>query len=458
MAQAKSLMGQGRHEDAWRLLVGIDGVPSPDLLYLRAAAAMQCGEADDAETALNACLKTAPRHPGATFHLAALHLARGDRSAAMRGFAQATHLAPNWAEAHYNLAILQAESGDAAAAEASYGSALKAKPGLIQAAINLANLLDSRGDRAEAIALLWQALTHAPEFAQGWSTLGYLYLGARQLEAAETSLARAVSIDPTMADAWEYLAETRRQRGDREGAREAYQALIRINPDAEVAGFHLATLLGQTPSRPPDSFVRGLFDGMANEFEHKLVDVLGYRLPFELTRYLDDVLQTPTPLDVLDLGCGTGLCGQAIKPWAHRLHGVDVSPRMMELARARDVYDMLHEMELVEFLARCQDSEWDIVLAADVLVYLGALEALFGQARRVLRPGGRLMLSIEELDTQDDYALRPTGRYAHAAGYLERLAAEHGFTVERNEPIPLRRESGTMLPGRLLRLGAGRAH
>ena len=175
---------------------------------------------------------------------------------------------------------------------------------------------------------------------------------------------------------------------------------------------------------------------MANEFEHKLVDVLGYRLPFELTRYLDDVLQTPTPLDVLDLGCGTGLCGQAIKPWAHRLHGVDVSPRMMELARARDVYDMLHEMELVEFLARCQDSEWDIVLAADVLVYLGALEALIGEARRVLRPGGRLMLSIEELDTQDDYALRPTGRYAHAAGYLERLAAEHGFTVERIEPIP----------------------
>lgn len=452
LTTAKSLMERGRPDEAWRLLVENAGATSPDALYLRAVAALQCGQPRDAETALLACLKLAPSHPGALFHLATRALALGDRTSALQGFAKAVQVAPGWAEAHYNLATLQADMGDTPTAEAGYRRALALKPGLAQAANNLANLLDGRGERDEAIALLQRTLKVNPAFAQAWGTLGYLFLGARRPEVAEMALQRAISLDPSMAAAWDNLAEARRQRGDLEGAREAYEALLRIDPSAEAARFALATLNGQTPEAPPDSYVRGLFDGMAKEFDNRLVDVLGYRLPFEFVRYLDDVLHTPASLDVLDLGCGTGLCGQAIRPWARRLHGVDVSPRMLEEAEARGIYDALREGGLVDFLEQLPDDGWDVLLAMDVLVYLGGLEALFAQARRVLRSDGLIMFSIETPRSGDDYALLPTGRYAHSIGYIERLAAEYGFTVDRNETIPLRREGGAMLPGRLLRM------
>lgn len=454
MTEAKSLMESGQPEQAWRLLADNAGESSPDALYLRAVAALQCGQPGDAVKALTACLKLAPSHPGAIFHLATRSLALGDRTGALQGFTRAVQFAPGWAEAHYNLATLQAEMDDAVSAEASYRQALRLKPGLAQAANNLANLLDARGERDEAIALLQSALTANPTLAQAWGTLGYLLLASNRLDAAEHALARAVSLDSGMADAWANLAESRRQRKDAEGAREAYEALLRVDPSAEVARFHLATLNGQTPSQPPDEYVRHIFDGMAEEFDHRLVDVLGYRLPYELARHLDGVLHAPASLDVLDLGCGTGLSGEAIKPWAKRLHGVDLSPRMLARAQARQVYDALYEGEIIAFCAQCQDSDWDLLLATDVLVYLGSLEGLFGQARRLLRHGGRLLLSIEELDTDEDYVLQPTGRYAHRSSYLERLAADHGFIMERNERIPLRSEGGSMLQGRLLRFVA----
>jgi len=451
LPQLQQWLQQGRARETWQALRGI-ALEALDVerLYLRGVAAGMCGEIDDARAAITACLTVAPKHAGALFQWGVLAAADGRLEAARDAFAAAAAAVPGWADVHYNLAVVHSELGDRGAAEAAYRVALRVRPDLVQAANNLANLLVERGAHGEAIALLQQALALQPGFAIGWYTLGCVLLDQQREREAAQCLARAVQLDPTHADAWDLLAAARHQSGDLAGAEQACHRALQLAP-SESARFRLAVLRGEALPRPPDEFVRQVFDRLAGKFDQHLVDVLGYRLPFELEQHLSDLLGAPRSLDVLDLGCGTGLAGVALRPWARRLVGVDLSPQMLERARQRGVYDTLTEAPLQQVLDASDSAAWDLLLAADVFVYVGALEPVFAAARRLLRPDGRLLFSVEAAEGEN-LVLQPTGRYAHPRSYVERVAAAAGLRVERCEHFPLRREKGTMLDGLLFRL------
>jgi predicted TPR repeat methyltransferase len=150
---------------------------------------------------------------------------------------------------------------------------------------------------------------------------------------------------------------------------------------------------------------------------------------------------------VLDLGCGTGLSGVALRSLARQLTGIDLSPRMLARARERNLYDCLMEGDLVEVLAG-QAASYDLVAAADVFVYIGDLEAVLASVRQALRPGGWLAFSIESL-AAGEYRLLPTGRYAHAPAYIEALARRHGFERVTEQAVTLRVEQGRPVAGQL---------
>lgn len=450
VARLQELMSAGRMAQALALL---EACPLQDqaaeVAYLHAVAAAQCGQRGRAQAALVQCLRQAPAHPGAHFQGAAIALQDGDVDAAHRGFHAAARAAPGWAEAHYNLAVVQAMQGDFAAAEHSYRAALQAKPQLVQAANNLANLLSERGALADAQLLMQSALAAAPDFAIGWCTLGRIFFQLRRFTPAIEALRRSLALDAGQPAAWENLGEALQLAGDTAAAAEAFAEALALNPSSPSLAFKLDTLRGGQPSRPPDAFVRRLFDDMAGDFDQWLVERLGYRLPEQLGQYLP----AAAGLDVLDLGCGTGLAAPALRPLARRLEGADLSPKMLAKASARGLYDALHPASLQVQLA--QEAEaWDLLLAADVFIYVGALEDVFALSASALRSGGWLLLSIEVLegDHAPGFRLQPSGRYAHATSYLRRLALEHGFDVELDVPIELRRERETMLPGRVLRL------
>ncbi|WP_296948762.1 class I SAM-dependent methyltransferase [uncultured Massilia sp.] len=187
--------------------------------------------------------------------------------------------------------------------------------------------------------------------------------------------------------------------------------------------------------------------------------MLGYRTP----ALLDALLRRHggMPGSVADLGCGTGLCAPFLRPAATRLAGVDLSPKMLDRARATGLYDELACADIGDWLASQQDAH-DLLVAADVLVYIGALETLFARARAALRPGGRLAFSCEALEdgggagagADADYAIRASNRYAHALGYVERCAADAGFTLVEAERAALRREHGADVAGWLVLLRA----
>jgi predicted TPR repeat methyltransferase len=156
-------------------------------------------------------------------------------------------------------------------------------------------------------------------------------------------------------------------------------------------------------------------------------------------------------LDIVDAGCGTGLCGPLLRAHARRLAGCDLSAGMLRRAHARKVYDVLHQAELTYYL-RTQPAAFDAVVSADTLCYFGALESALAAARRCLRPGGWLLFSVEALSESSPlpHRLQANGRYAHAAGYLRDALSEAGFDVHEVRRDRLRMEAGEPVPGWLV--------
>ena len=209
--------------------------------------------------------------------------------------------------------------------------------------------------------------------------------------------------------------------------------------------FYLASVrAGDVPATPPRRYVEALFDDYAADFQSHVAEKLGYR-GFEVL--LNPLLGTGRRYrHVLDLGCGTGLCGPLIAPHAETIDGVDVSSAMLAEARKLNVYRELIHADLGEFLAATA-SQGDLIVAADVFIYVGDLAAIFRSARRILEPGGCLAFTVELADEGKDIQLLPSLRYAHSEAYVRRLASEAGFTGARISKAPIRHEQTTPIMG-----------
>ncbi|MEM9044515.1 MAG: methyltransferase [Pseudomonadota bacterium] len=184
--------------------------------------------------------------------------------------------------------------------------------------------------------------------------------------------------------------------------------------------------IGWQAPKAAGRYIRRLFDEYATQFdEHLLVD-LSYRAPNLVFSASEDILNETTP-DIVDLGCGTGLCGPLFEPFAVSLVGVDLSPKMLEQADLKGCYSDLVEADLIKFLQE-RPLSFDLAISADVLVYFGDLSDIFGAVYGALRPGGHFAFTVERSDT-DRWQLQRNGRYTHGRDYVERLAQGTGLEV-----------------------------
>ena len=341
----------------------------------------------------------------------AAHLEAGRLDEAAALINQACALAPHDAQVRYRLGLLAGDRGDIARALAEFDAAIALDPGYARAHNNRGSMLVRMGRDAEAEAAFRVAIDLDSALAPPRLNLGHALARARKPDAAAG----------------------------------VYREAIALGIEPEVFAHHLAALTGAHPARAADTWVRATFDNFAPAFESQLQDVLGYRVPQDLAALL--AARAPAGLDILDLGCGTGLAGAALAGWARSLKGVDLSPRMLLHARERGIYAALECAEVHAYLAGTPAAAFDAIVAADVFIYIGALEALFAEARRVLRPGGWFAFSAEEEQT-GDFTLRASGRYAQSHGYILRLA-HPGFTVQADTPATIRFENGAALAGRL---------
>lgn len=268
-----------------------------------------------------------------------------------------------------------------------------------------AEMLFASGDHAEAAELLLAALDLAPQWAMGWFRLGEMQEAAGRPDLAAQAWTTSLKLDPA----------------DRQGAALKLQLIGR----------------GPVATAPPSAFVETLFDHYAETFEEMLVGKLDYRLP----GVLDAIIRQAEPGRfrlALDLGCGTGLMGERLRPIVDRLEGVDISASMLRKARAKGVYDALTKADLQRFSYPGEKA--DLVTSADVLIYIGALEGIVATVAGLLAGGGLFVFSVESLVDGGDFALQPSRRYAHSDSYVRRILEANGFSILTLKPTTIRQD------------------
>lgn len=271
------------------------------------------------------------------------------------------------------------------------------------------------------------------------------------LVAAEDLFVQATDLAPGFATAWFTLGEVREQLGDLPGAIIAFgHAQTSDADDRNGAGLRLMRLGATKLAMMPPTYVTALFDQYAPKFESALVDTLGYRGPAVLFKAVlaacTAVERTMVFKRAIDLGCGTGLAGAAFAAQAGEIIGIDLSPRMIERARATGFYAELKVAEIVDGLRRRPAASADLIFAADVLIYLHDLAPLLAEVARVLVPGGLLAFTAESHEG-DGVVLGAGLRYAHSVDYVRASVAAAGLTLSQLEPASIRNEGNIPVPG-----------
>jgi predicted TPR repeat methyltransferase len=268
------------------------------------------------------------------------------------------------------------------------------------------------------------------------------------LRAAAEMLEQALERAPGWAAAWFKLGEARERLGDLDGAADAFRATLATDPaDAQGAAARLALLgRGEAPRALPEAYVARLFDQYAPHFDAHLTERLGYRGPALIADALDAAAPGRRFARALDIGCGAGLTGEALRERVDHLTGVDLSPRMIAKASARVLYDSLIVGEATAFLMRNAPTAFDLVVAADLLVYIGDLDPLIAAVAATLTANGRFAFTVETGEG-DGFALGPQMRFAHARAYVEATAARARLRPLLIRPACVRREAGADAPG-----------
>lgn len=352
------------------------------------------------------------------------------------------------AKAHFFAALGRQQAGDFAQAERHYQASLVLVPGRASTLINLAAVQLRLARPADALQSADAALAAERDSVDA---LLHRATALAQLGRPDEALAafqRLLAIDPRHVAAWSGSGTLLREMQRLDEAAHAFREALRHGAEGDLHDFYLASVeAGAAPPTAPKAYVAGLFDSYADEFDSHLVGELRY----QAHRQLVDRLVATSGGDAryesaLDLGCGTGLCGPLVRPMVGRLTGVDLSARMLDKARELGVYDRLEHADIVEFLARCEE-RYDLVLAADVFIYVGDLAPVFALLERAMARG-MFCFSVEALEGEDaDLRLLPSLRYAHSRSYLVRLAGQHGFEVVAMERAPVREDQREVIEG-----------
>jgi predicted TPR repeat methyltransferase len=259
------------------------------------------------------------------------------------------------------------------------------------------------------------------------------------------------------APAWIGLGQCHLERKDSASALAAFRRAQALMPQSGAIRHMVDMLEGsRVPDRAPDDYVVWVFDGHADSFDAHLA-ALNYRGPQMIAGLVEGIWPKDRSRAILDLGCGTGLNAPLFSPYAKRLDGVDLAPRMLQQSARRGGYDHLYRAEAHAFLRR-PPCRYDVVLATDVFIYIGQLEEIFSLSNQYLNQGGELLCTIELSEGERPVELRPSGRFRQTDAYVRGLAAGCGLTVVATHDEPLRIENGVPERGRAYRLVRDPAH
>jgi predicted TPR repeat methyltransferase len=390
-----------------------------------------------------------PDNPDVLHYAGVLAHQQGRHDEAVALIEQSLAINPNRADCHSNLGIVLKAQGRVEEAVAAFRRASELDRANAIAYSILGVLFGAVVRYAESEASYRKALEIDPEHIDAWHNLGVLLGKLGRTKEAVVCYSRVTTLSPRHPQARRLLAMAYCALDQREKAVEIFEEWLREEPDNPIPRHMLpACSRKDVPDRAADGFVETTFDQFAASFEAKLKH-LQYQAPALVHAMLQDSGRPADgTLDILDMGCGTGLCGPLLKPFARHLTGVDLSAGMLDLARGKAIYDELVKAELTAHLSGRQTA-YDVIVSADTLCYFGVLDGAIGAAAGALKPGGLLIFTVEAAEDDDateGHVLESHGRYSHTRPYLERVLQAAGFapTIVGAE---LRMESGMPVVG-----------
>ena len=453
--RGRSMLNERRIPEALLMLERAAIVPEapPEAFGLLAEALLEADRADEALLAADRAIAKGEADGTLRLLRARIRRGMGDMSGGMDDAAASVMAMPGNPEAMTLLATCLSEAARHDEALFFFHQVFAASPGdaLPAAMLAMAFMRANRHEAAEELYALAETLSGKPRGlvilrAQNAILAGDARRAADMLEAALVG-------SPPQSGVWSMLGQAYHRLGLTDRAGEAYAEASALEPDNAYLR-HLAMAVGASPAvddRASEQYVTEVFDGFATRFEESLFS-LGYRIPGVMLRMIEaqdpDIARGRARLgDVLDLGCGTGLMGAVLHDLlGGRLVGVDLSPRMLDVARAKQVYTELRCADVLSAL-RKDDAGYAVILMADLLCYFGALEEIFAAARLRLAPGGSLLFSVEAGMPGTNWVLTRNARYQQSEAYVRSALSRAGFAVPDFRIEVLRFENGEPVEG-----------
>lgn len=383
-------------------------------LFAKACEDHQNGLLDAAEQSYLKLLDYFSEAPILHYNLGLVYYGREQYEKARDSFAKAEELHPGDADILFNLALSKKRVGDPVGAIDTYKQVLAIDPASVDALYNLAGCYKDCLQYSEAMEIYREVLRLAPQHQSANNNLAFLYHVA----------------------------------GDIEQAVRYYRRVLESNPDHQGAKHMVAALTGAPVTNSPELYVKDVFDNYAGYYERSLVTELEYSVPNTIRGILDTLFAVRRKfVHGLDLGCGTGLGGQAFADKIEVFDGLDLSAKMIAVAATKGIYRKLHLGSIVSFPKELQDT-FDFYLAADVFAYVGDLQETFCLLRQRARHDILFCFSTEA-EEGNAYTLQKTGRFAHSPQYIEELAEATGWQVAARQETVLRKEKGVGVKGDL---------
>lgn len=384
----------------------------PETLFQEAVSLHQNNELERACQVYRRILRVIPGSPLVNYNLGLALFELKKYADSYNCYLEALEQAPEEQDLLYNFALCAKKRGKFEEAVDAYGTILEQNPNDKDSLYNLGCCLMDLGADSKAISLFVKVLDIAADQTSALNNIACIY----------------------------------HRNGEYDQAKIYYTRLLEIEPEHKIAKHLLASVQGDSSQNPPDQYIKKIFDNYSSRYEKNMVKDLEYSVPPTMRNIFDQLVKPQkNSLKTLDLGCGTGLCGEAFYGIYSNLVGVDLSRNMIKQASEKKIYSSLYVNEISKYIDSC-DEHFKLILAADVLIYFGDLKPFFIKLTQIALPGTYLCFSTEK-STDQDFILRSSGRFAHGFEFVNQVCTQTGWKILKAEPAKLRKERFNWIEG-----------